>query len=102
MNGKLANVETMLAHIERLAEDLRADPDGHVRRSVAELRTAFAERRPVEPAVTRMRDSVQMLSRDNREGARREFQRRATGLAHLGEIIEQDLMPQLRQLGFEV
>jgi hypothetical protein len=102
MNGKLAEIDTALARIERLADELRADPDGHVRRSIEELRAAFAAREQIEPAVARMRDSLQMLGRGNREGSRREFQRRATGLDHLIEVMEKELLPSLRRMGFEV
>lgn len=102
MNGKLADIDTTLARIERLAEELRADPDGHLRRSVEELRSAFNARGPIEPAVARIRDGVQMLRRGNEEGSRREFQRRAGGLDHLRDVVEQELLPPLRRLGFEV
>lgn len=102
MNGELAEIDTTLAHLERLAEELKADPDGHVRRSVEELRGAFAARGPIEPAVARVRDSVQMLRRGNQDGSRREFQRRAPGLEHLVDVVEQELLPHLRRLGFDV
>lgn len=102
MNGQLAIIDTSLAHIERLAEELRADPDGHVRRSVEELRAAFTARGPIEPAVARMRESMQMLRRDNRDGSRREFQRRASSLDHLSAVVEEELLPHLRRLGFDV
>ena len=102
MKGKLAQVDTTLARLERVAGELRADPDCHVRRSVEELRVAFAARGPIEPAVARVRDSMDMLRRGNHDGSRREFQRRTSGLEHLGDIVEQELVPHLRRLGFEV
>jgi hypothetical protein len=102
MNHHLTQVDTILGTIERLAEELRADPDGHVRRSANELRAAFGERRAIEPAVARLRESVEMLRRDNQAGRRREFQLRAPGLDHLGNIVEHDLLPHLRRLGFEL
>jgi hypothetical protein len=102
MNRKLAQVDTTLANLERLAEELRADPDRHVRRSVEELRAAFAARGPIEPAVARVRDSMEMLRRGNHDGSRREFQRCTPGLERLGELVEQELVPDLRRLGFEV
>jgi hypothetical protein len=102
MTPHLTQVDTILGTIERLAEELRADPDGHVRRSANELRAAFGERRAIEPAVARLRESVEMLRRENQDGCRREFQRRAPGLDHLGHIVEHELLPHLRQLGFEL
>ena len=53
-------------------------------------------------AVARMRESVQMLRRGNQDGARREFQRRASGLDNLANVMDQELLPHLRRVGFEV
>jgi hypothetical protein len=102
MQEKLKEIDGVLTRIAHLAEELRADPDGHVRRSVEELRSAFTDRRPVEPAVARVRDSVAMLRSGNQSGLRREFQRRAQGLDYLEHVVEQELLPGLRRLGFEV
>lgn len=98
----LAHIEAILVRIESMAGELRADPDGHVRRSVTELRAVFETKAAVEPAVARVRDSVQMLRRHNHDGARREFQKRSQGLNHLEEIIASELLPHLRRMGFEV
>ena len=102
MNGRLAEIEMMLLRIEHLAEELRADPDGHVRRSVEELRAAFVAREAVEPAVARLRESMAMLSTENRGGTRREYQRRAPGLDHLAGVVDDELLPYLRGIGFNV
>lgn len=102
MNAKLAAIELVLARVERLAKDLRADPDRHVLRSANELREAFSGRLAIEPAVARVRDSVQMLRTANRDGSRREFQRRARGVDNLQELMEQELLPELRRVGFDV
>jgi hypothetical protein len=102
MDAELAHIEAILTRIEALAVELRADPDGHVRRSVGELRAAFHAREAVEPAVVRVRDSVEMLRRNNEDGSRREFQRRAQGLDHLQDVIADELLPHLRRMGFEV
>lgn len=102
MDRDLAEIERVVERIERLAEELQADPDGHVRRSANELRAAFAGRTAIEPAVERIRDSVQMLRRSNQEGPRREFQRRSHGVDHLQQVVEQELLPTLRRIGFEV
>ena len=102
MNAQLSQIDAVLLRIERLATGLRADADGHVRRSVNELRSAFEARGSMEPAVARVRTSVLMLRRCNREGSRREFQRRSHGVDHLDRVIEQELVPNLRRVGFEV
>jgi len=102
MPNQLAQIEATLARIEELAGTLRADPDGHVRRSIEELRAAFASRGVVEPAVARVRESVRMLRRGNHDEPRREFQRRAVGLDHLEAAVDDELLPCLRRLGFDV
>ncbi|HXW05079.1 MAG TPA: hypothetical protein VD833_07600 [Vicinamibacterales bacterium] len=102
MNAQLAAVGVLLARVERLARDLADDPDGHVWRSTTELRTTFDARGPVEPAVARVLDSVVMLRRGQRNGARREFQRRAHGIDRLEQVLEGELLPTLRVLGFLV
>ena len=101
-NADLDSIETVMRRIERLADELLADPDSHVHRSTSELRAAFQSRGPVEPAVARMRDSVSMLRRANHEGSRREFQRRAQGLDHLDDVIVRELLPLLRRMSFDV
>jgi hypothetical protein len=102
VSPELELIEVILVRMERLAEELRADPDGHVHRSIAELRGAFETRGAVEPAVTRVRDSVQMLWRVNHDGARREYQKRAQSLGHLEAVIASELLPRLRRMGFDV
>lgn len=102
MDAKLAAIDALATRIEHLAEGLPADPDGHVRRSAAELRATVDARGAVEPAVARLRGSVAMLRRGNRDGSRREFQRRAHAVDHLEQVLEWELLPSLRRLGFEV
>ena len=99
---RFEHITALLARIERLAGELQADPDGHLHRSTTELRTAFDDRSAVEPAVGRVRDSVRMVRRGNQEGSRREFHRRAHGVDHLDHVVEDELIPQLRRIGFEV
>lgn len=102
MPDQLSRVDAILARIARLAGDLRSDPDWHVRRSIDELHAAFTNRTAIEPAVARVRQSIDMLRAGNHEGARREFQRRAPGLDHLSDVLEQELLPNLRRLGFDL
>ena len=56
----------------------------------------------LEPAVARVRDSVLMLRQENQGGSRREFQVRSHGVDHLQDVVEQQLLPTLRRIGFEV
>ena len=102
MHDKLSHVDGILARIAQLAGELKNDPDGHVRRSIDELREAFTTRGAMEPAVARVRHSIDVLRAGDLEGARREFQHRAPGLNHLSDVIEQELLPDLRRLGFDL
>ncbi len=102
MDRTFPGIDATLTRMVQLADDLRADPDGHVRRSVEELRKAFDAREAMEPAVARVRRSVELLGAGNRDLSRREFQRRSQGLDSLGNIVEHQLLPDLRRLGFDV
>jgi hypothetical protein len=102
MNNKLLEIDEILSRVERLATALRADTDGHVRRSANELRDAFGARMAIEPAVGRMRASVAMLRTGSRDGSRREVERRSPGLDRLDELVDEELLPHLRRLGFDV
>jgi hypothetical protein len=102
MNRNIAHIDNVLTRVERLVRQLDADPDGHVRRSANELRTAFDARQALEPALARVRASVHMLRRGNQDGSRREFLRRAQGVDHLAQVVEQELLPSLRRVGFDV
>lgn len=99
---RLGQIDHLIEEVERLSCELRADPGGHVRRSAAELRLAFASRGPVEPAVERLRGSLRLLRGTNRVGSRRECQRRAPSLARLEHVFVESLVPQLRGVGFDV
>lgn len=98
----LGRIVTVLARVERLAAQLEDNGEGHVRRSATELRAAFEARTAIEPALARVRGSVDMLKRANHEGCRREFQRRAHGVDHFEQVVEQELLPNLRRVGFDV
>lgn len=102
MMRNLEGIASVLSRIERLAEDLHGDTDGHVRRSAGELRAAFEVHGTMETAVARVRESVRMLRRGHEEGTRREFVRRSHGLDHLQDVIELELLPSLRRIGFDV
>lgn len=102
LSDNFPQIDVVLARIERLAAGLRADPDGDVRRSTIELRAAFDTRNEIEPALARVRSSVNMLRTHNHDGSRREFQRRAHGVDHLEQIVENELVPELRRVGFDV
>jgi hypothetical protein len=99
---KLAEIDSMLARIEGLAVKLGDDPDGHVRRSAAELRAAFVTRAAIEAPVRRIRNGLVMLRRTNQDGTRRESRNRAHAVDHLEAVLHGQLLPMLRRVGFEV
>lgn len=102
MHRQLNRIDATLARVAQLAGELPADPDREVSRSIAELLAAFATRSAMEPAVARVRESLKMLQTANHAGTCREFRLRAPGLEHLVDVVEQELLPDLRRLGFEV
>jgi hypothetical protein len=102
MTSALERIDTTLASLNRLAEQLLADPDRHVQRSIQELRAAFASRSAMEPAVARVRRSLTMLRSENHEGSRKEWERRAAGFDRISALVERELLPDLRRIGFEV
>ena len=102
MDRQLNHIDTILVRVAQLAGELKADPEQDVNRSITELRAAFVARSAIEPAVARVRGSLSRLRTVNHGGTRREFQRCSPGLEHLTDIIEGELLPDLRRLGFEV
>jgi hypothetical protein len=84
-DGTFARVDAALVHLGQLAARLEeGDRHGHVKRCITELQTAFAARAPIEPAVGRVLRSLQMV------------------ISRVGTALEAELLPALRQLGFEV
>lgn len=102
MDRQLRAIEIVLVRLAHLAGQLRADPDGHIRRSVEELQETFTTRGALEPAVARVRTSLTMVRSGNHAGPRREFLRRESGLDRLHDVIEGELVPDLRRLGLDL
>lgn len=95
-------IDGILERIEHLAHQLRSDHDRSVYRSALEFRAAFDDRRAIEPAFARMRESVRMLRRRYQDESGRDHQLRAPNLGGLEDVVEHELLPQLRRMGFEV
>lgn len=102
MDRQLHEIESVLTRMAHMAGQLRADPDGHIRRSVEELQETFTNRGALEPAVARVRASLTMVRSGNHAGSRREFQRREPSLDRLHDVIEEELVPDLRRLGIDL
>ena len=62
----------------------------------------FARREAIEPAVSRMRNSIVMLHASRQAGARRAFEHDKVLINDLDKAIEGRLVPELRRLGFDV
>jgi hypothetical protein len=98
-----AGVVVALAKVATIAERLLdGDAEGHVRRSIEEFATVFARREAIEPAVSRMRNSIVMLHACRKAGARRAFEHDKMLIRDLDRAIEERLVPELRRLGFDV
>ena len=96
-------IEAALQAVERFAGRLLVgDAEGDVRRSVDELRAAVATKEGVEPAVDRLLQSLRGLHAAGLAGRRRDFQRDSPSVDRLLEAVEQELLPELRRLGFHV
>jgi hypothetical protein len=78
------------------------DAESHVRRSLDELHTAFTTRSAIEPRVQRLLGSMQMLNSACAQGALRRFRRGSSRRARVLSIIQTELLPALRRVGFEV
>ncbi len=99
MTRELTEISAILGQVERLAAQLRADPDRFIHRSAMELRATFDDRRAIEAAFTRVRISVRTLRQVSHAtgGAQP-----ATTLDFLDDVLEQELLPRLRRSGFDV
>jgi hypothetical protein len=101
MTSVLTEIEAILAHVERLARQLRTDPERFIFRSAIELRTTFDDRRAIGPALERVRISVRALRRATASQPSM-GSRPATTLDFLDDVLEHELVPRLRRSGFDV
>jgi hypothetical protein len=88
--------EQIAAALNQVASIAERVPDDVVRRSARELQRTFAERGSVEPAVGRLRNSV---SRSRDEHPRPAEQKIVN---QLDTAIAEQLIPELRRVGFDV
>ena len=77
------------AALDQVASIAERVPDDVVRLSARELQRTFAERGSVEPAVGRLQNSVSRLSRERI-------------VNQLDSAIAEQLIPELRRVGFDV
>jgi len=95
MNEPFARIAAALDRVSSIAEHV---PDDVVRLSARELKRTFAQHGSVEPAVTRLRRSVSRLAQDGGGGAAQQ----ETVVSQLDSVIAEQLLPELRRVGFDV
>ena len=94
MKEPFEEIAAAIDHVTSIAERV---PDDVVRSSARELQRTFAERGSVEPAVGRLRSSLSRLSGDqHRRGTERKV------VTQLDAAIAEQLLPELRRVGFDV
>ena len=89
--------EQIAAALDQVTSIAERVPDDVVRSSARELKRTFAARGSVEPAVGRLQNSLSRLSQDE--------QRRASEhkiVSQLDAAIAEQLLPELRRVGFDV
>ena len=94
MKEPFEQIAAALDHVASIAERV---PDDVVRSSARELQRTFAERGSVEPAVGRLRHSLSRLSHDE---PRRSQEQKI--VSQLDTAIAEQLLPELRRVGFDV
>jgi len=95
MKEPFSGIAAALDRVASIAERL---PDDVVRSSARELKRTFAQRGSVEPAVSQLQRSVSRLVRS----AGRESVPQETIVSQLDTAIAEQLLPELRRVGFDV
>lgn len=96
---ELAGLDAAVKKVSRLATRLGSgDPEGHVRRSLAELTDAIGKQEQSAHAVDRLVQSLRQLQTSRDDGRRRDQQRGAAGIERVLEAIQEDLLPMLRRV----
>ena len=97
------SVEAALQVVEKFASRLTAgDAEGHVRRSVDELCAAVAKKEESQFAVDRQLRGLRRLDDARTAGGRRDFQTESPAVDRLLEAVQEELLPTLRRVGYEV
>ena len=92
MNEPFKHIAAALDRVASIAERV---PDDVVQSSARELQRTFAERGSVEPAVDRLQSSVSRL-------AKKDQPLPGQIVSQLDAVIAEQLLPELRRVGFEV
>jgi hypothetical protein len=89
-------VRSLVAHAGQLRE---GDGENHVRTSARELEAACSRGTGIRAAVDRLSSSIHQLQGELAEGRRRQERHDAPGIERLLEVLQEDLLPALRQSG---
>jgi hypothetical protein len=97
------SVEAALQVVEKFASRLTVgDAEGHVRRSVDELCAAVAKKEEIQFTVDRLLRGLRGLDDARAAGGRRDFQTESPAVDRLLEAVQEELLPALRRVGYEV
>jgi hypothetical protein len=91
-----AALKRVLAQAERLRD---GPGEHHVRASAHEIEVACARGEGVRAAVERLASSIRQLQAELSSGPRRREQHDAAAVERLLEVLQEDLLPTLRQAG---
>ena len=102
MREPFEGINAALESVTRIAERLPEESGGSsVVRSAHNLKQTFAQREPVEPAVSNLRHTVSRLSETVR-GSGRDPRPQDRLVNQLDTVIAEHLLPELRRVGFDV
>jgi hypothetical protein len=97
------SIEAALQVVEKFASRLTVgDAEGHVRRSVDELCAAVTKKEGIEPAVDRLLRGLRGLDDARAARRHRDFGRESPAVDRLLDAVQEELLPALRRLGYQV
>jgi hypothetical protein len=98
-----ASIEAALQVVEKFASRLTVgDAEGHVCRSVNELCAAVTKKEGIEPAVDRLVCGLRGLHDVRAASRRRDFGRESPAVDRLLDAVQEELLPALRRVGYQV
>ena len=101
------SIEAALQVVEKFASRLTVgDAEGHVRRSVDELCAAVRKeerkKEGIESAVDRLLRGLRGLDDARAARGRRDFGRESPAVDRLLDAVQEELLPALRRVGYQV
>ena len=97
------SIEAAVQVVEKFTSRLTVgDAEGHVRRSVDELCAAVTKKEGIEPAVNRLLRGLRGLDDARAARRRRDFGRESLAVDRLLDAVQEELLPTLRRVGYQV